>query len=611
MDGGIRAVFDHALKLHQNGEIQQAEELYRQVLAHNPHHADALHLLGVAALQRGVAAESESLIRRAIAISPQSALYHGNLGRALLVQGKFAESEASSLRALSLRPEYPDALHNLGVAYQQTSRPFEAVALFRQAIQLRPTFAESYRLLGAALRETGQTQEAIATYEQAIRFDPADAQALNNLGAVFEELGRLDEAITCYRKAIAVNPNFAQPYYNLGNAMKGAGKTAEAIELFQRAIALQPLLSECHNNLGICYQESGRVDDAIRQYGLAIEQQPNSDLAYKNLGNALSQKREFVRSYEAFEQALKLNPLMHEARFDRSLSLLLQGKLAEGWSEYEFRQWVRQQENQHLAQPVWDGTDLGGARILIQCEQGLGDAIQFIRYVPLVKRKGGVVTVLCRPELRRLLVAQVEIDDVACEASVDRGFGVRCPLLSLPRIFGTTLETIPTGVPYLRAAPKLISRWQERLQGVKGLKIGLAWAGNPEHGNDRNRSLPLSTLAPLIRLPNFTWVSLQKGRAAEPSNSVAVLHDWTREIDDLADTAALIQNLDIVISCDTAVAHLAGALGKPVWVMLPYNPDWRWLLDRPDSPWYPRRAYSVSDGREIGTGSSRNSLPRF
>jgi tetratricopeptide (TPR) repeat protein len=583
----VRILFDQAVHLHQRGELLQAEALYRRIVAQAPNHADALHLLGVVVLQLGRPHECEPLIQRAIAINPQSAIYHGNLGRAFLAQGKFGEAETCCRKALSLRPDLADAHHNLGVTYQQTGRPREAIAHLHQAIALRPGFAESYRFLGASLREIGQAPEAVTAFRQAIALDPADAQSHNSLGGALQDLGQTDDAIACYRKAIELSPALAHAHYNLGNLMRDDGSTTRAIESYQRAIALRPVFPECRNNLGLCYQEGGRIDDAIGEYQIAISQQAHFDLAYKNLGNALSQKREFAASREAFEHALRLNPQLDEARFDMGISLLLEGKLSEGWEQYEYRLRVsRLRGQEEFVEPVWDGSDLSGARILIHCEQGLGDAIQFVRYVPLVKRTGGAVTVRCHPELRRLFDGQVEIDAVTSDTP-RHGFDVRCPLLSLPHVFHTTLETIPAEVPYLRADPEPAVRWRERLSEFKGFKVGLVWAGNPSHGNDRNRSLSLSMFAPLTTLPGVRLISLQKGPAAEQSRLMPALSDWTSEISDFADTAALIENLDLVISCDTAVAHLSGAMGKPTWVLLPYNPDWRWLLDRTDSPWYP------------------------
>jgi hypothetical protein len=291
---------------------------------------------------------------------------------------------------------------------------------------------------------------------------------------------------------------------------------------------------------------------------------------------------------EAFEKAITLRADYALAHWNLGLILLSLGDFQRGWAEYEWR-WRRPEyaRHDHFKRPRWDGTQLGRRRILLHTEQGFGDVIQFIRFVPKVVERGGKVILACHSELRRLL-SKIE----GVQQWIDPGetlpeFDVHCPLMSLPKVFGTTVQTVPGQAPYLAAGAELAERWRERVEGLPGRKVGLAWAGRPGHGNDRNRSIRLNQLEKLGIVAGVSFVSLQKGEAARQQTPGLTITDWTADLNDFADTAALIANLDLVIAVDTAVAHLAGALGKPVWVLLPFVPDWRWMLDREDSPWYP------------------------
>lgn len=337
---------------------------------------------------------------------------------------------------------------------------------------------------------------------------------------------------------------------------------------------------------------AGRFREAESLLREVLSHQPDDLNALQALACALTEQGEIDRAIVAYESALSYKPDHAGARWGVSLLRLLKGDFARGWIDYEAR-WeaVPALRRPNFPQPLWDGSDLKGRRILLYPEQGFGDLIQAIRYVSLVRAAGARSVVFAPPELRRLWQTHPDIDRIVTEADVQPEFDVHCPLMSLPRLFGTTLQTIPAPVPYLSADGSMSDLWKRRLSAQPpGLKVGLSWAGRPTHLNDRNRSLALSTLAPLGRLSGVRYYSLQKGEAGQQAAAPPAgmqLVDWTHEIRDFADTAALVVNLDLVICCDSAVAHLAGALGKPVWVLLPFVPDWRWQLDRDDSPWYP------------------------
>ena len=521
----IEQAFQTALAHHQAGRLVEAEAIYRQILAVEPRHANALQLLGLIAHHMGRVDVAVDLITKAIAIIPNCPEAHYNLGNALIAKGQLDEAAAS----------------------------------YRQAIALRPNYAEAHNNLGNALKDKSQTEEAVTAFRQAIALNPNLPEAYNNLGNLLKDKGQLDEAVVAYRQTIALKPNLPEAHYNLGVALYGTGQLDEAAASYRKAVALRPNYAEAHNNLGNALKDKSQTEEAVTAYREAISLIPNYAEAHSNL----------------------------------ALALLLQGNFTEGWAEHEWRWKLKVVAclRRNLNQPQWDGSHLAGRTILLHAEQGFGDAIQFIRYVPLVQERGGKAIIECQPELQALLQANMPDLPVVARGHTLPAFDVHCPLLSLPRIFATDLSNIPRNVPYLHASVADAGIWRDRIAGYSSeIKAGIVWAGNPNHTNDRNRSLNLSSLTPLSEVPGVRFFSLQKGKADSEAKMVSAgieLTDMAGELKDFADTAALIANLDLVITVDTAVAHLAGAMGKPVWTLLPFAPDWRWLLVREDSPWYP------------------------
>jgi tetratricopeptide (TPR) repeat protein len=656
----IQQAFDLALQHHRAGRLREAEQLYRQILAQKPEHADAMHLLGVLAHQVGRNDVAVGLIHRAIALNPNNAKAHSNLGSALKDNGQLDEAVAACRRAIALNPNLPEAHNNLGGVLKDKGQLDEAIAAYRRAIALKPNYPEAHNNLGVALKEKGQLDGAITAYRQAIAFNLNLPEAHNNLGIALKDNGHLDEALTAFRQAIALNPNFPEAHSNLGNALREKGQLDEALAACRRAIALRPNYSEAysnlgnalasqgeldeaiaayrqaiafnsnlpeaHYNLGNVLKDKGQLDGAIAAYRQAIAFNPNLPEAHGNLGNALKDKGQLDEAIAAFRQAIALNPNFPEAHynlgnvlkdkgqldgsiaacrqaialrpdyadahFNLSLSLLANGCFQQGWEEYEWRWKCKDLSTpRNFAQPQWDGRPLEGRTILLYTEQGFGDALQFMRYLPLVAERGGRIIVECQAELQRILQTIAGKWQVVARGQPLPAFDLHCPLLSLPRVFGTNLANVPNIVPYLHADAEDASGWQHRLADYSPrVKVGLAWAGSPTHTNDRNRSIKLARLAPLGRAPGVRFFSLQKGAAAAEARTPPPgmeLVDWTQDLKDFAGTAALIANLDLVIAVDTAVVHLAGAMGKPVWTLLPYVPDWRWLMGREDSPWYP------------------------
>jgi Flp pilus assembly protein TadD len=452
-----------------------------------------------------------------------------------------------------------------------------------------------------------------------------DASTLNHRGVTLRRLNRMDEAIVCYRRAIALQPDLAEAHHNLGNALADQNQLDDAVLCYRRAIALRPDWSEAHNHLGtvllaqgnaqqalachrtalalragdprtLCYlgdalAYQGALDAAIDSYRQSLSIDPTDHETHNNLGNALLDARRLDEAIACYRQALSLRPDLLAIRSNLSKALLTQGNLLEGFAEQESRWCVAANPTGALPPDVWDGRDVRGKTVLIHTEQGFGDTIQFIRYAPLLAARGARVVIECQPQLQRLLQAMPGVDGVLGRGQQLPPFDFRALLMSLPANFKTTLETIPAQVPYLRAPNELTQRWRQRLaEDRQCLKVGLAWAGNPRQKNDHNRSMQLSMLAPLARVPGARFYSLQTGDAARQLNECGGalrLVDCAPELFDFAQTAALIENLDLVISVDTAVAHLAGALGRPVWTLLAFAADWRWLLHRADNPWYP------------------------
>jgi tetratricopeptide (TPR) repeat protein len=588
----VQQAFELALRRHQAGHLREAEQIYREVLAEQPEHSGATHYLGVIALQTGRGEVALELLSRALALRPDYAEAYFNLGNALNGLGRVEGAIDAYGQAVAIKPNLADAHNNLGNVLKKIGRMEEAIAAYRRVIVLKPRDAKAHVNLGIALKQTGRVDEAIAAYGEAIALEPNLAEAHHKLGIARQGKGQLDEAITEYRQAIALKPD-AEVFCSLGNALQDQGQLDEAAAAHRQAIALRRDFAEAHYNLGNVLQDERWLEEAIVAYHQSLALRPDYVEAHNNLGNAFRKKGQFDDAAAAYRRAIALSPSNADAHSNLALVLLLRGEYEEGWWEFEWRWKVEGFASckPWLERPFWDGNELAGRTILLHGEQGFGDVIQFVRYVPLTVERGGRVILGVRPELVRLLRRLPGVERCITVNDPLPDFDVHCPLQSLPRLFRTTLQSIPLQRDPLLADLELVRMWGVRVgKQPSGLKVGLVWAGNPKQANDRNRSMTLSTLAPLADLPGIQFFSLQKGEAgkqAADSLSRMAIVDWATELGDFADTAALMANLDLIISVDTAVAHLAGAMGKPVWVLLTALADWRWLQVREDSPWYP------------------------
>lgn len=549
------------VRFHQSGELQKAEELYEEILKSDPVHADAMHLLGFIRHQTGDNAAAAALIRMAIRIHADSPDYYNSLGLVLKAQGKIEEAVSCYQKALSLKPDMTEALNNLGIAFQGQGKHDKAVACYRKILETGPDIAEVHNNMGNAFKEMGKPEAATASYKTALQIRPDYAEAWFNMANTCLERNRFHDAIYYYRKGLELNPVCAEACYNMANAHYELGQLEAAINGYSRAVRLKPDFTAAYDNMGKAWQDMGRLEEALACY----------------------------------EKTLRLEPENADTHFDRSLLLLLSGNFKEGWKEYEWRfvksGWKKVYPHR-LAIPRWDGSDFEGKRLLVHAEQGLGDTIQFARYLPMVKKKGGEVVFEVKEALIPLFRNFPGIDGLRALSPTEQpatDFDLFIPLLSLPGLFATTPATIPAKIPYLYADPRKTQYWRTQLPG-RGLKAGVIWAGSPGNNDDRNRSCNLSHFFPLARITALKLYGLQKGAAAAQADDLPKSISFAnvgQALDDFSDTAAVIENLDLIISVDTAVVHLAGAMGKPVWTLLPYAPDWRWFLEGSHSPWYP------------------------
>ena len=548
---------DQVGALCEQGRLDEAETICRGELQDMPGNAEALHLLGLIALQRGDADQAVRLISQAVAAAPQEAKYHINLSAVLSQAGRNEDAMATARRVVALHADYPEAHNNLGSALVRLGHCEAALGSYDRAIALRPDYDEAFYNRGVALQSLKQYEEAAGSYQRTIELQADYLEAYNNLGIVLVALRRFDEALACYDQVIALDPEYDEAHYNRGFALQSMERYEAAIASYDQALVLRPDYAEALKNRGMAFQALDRYDEALAE----------------------------------FDRSVALRPDHAPTHFSKSVCLLQSGDLTRGWREYEWR-WRTPELMigwRHFAQPLWLGEQpTDGRTILVHAEQGLGDTLQFCRFVPLIAARGARVVLEVQQPLARLLAEFPGAAQTVTYGGELPPFDLHCPLLSLPLALGITLETIPAE-SYLAADPALVAGWQERIATLSGLRVGLVWAGAPGLVADLRRSIPLERLAPLGAVPGVSFVSLQKGDAAKQVGvpSSLPLHDFTGELYDFADTAALIATLDLVVSVDTAVAHLAGALGKPVWLLDRFDACWRWLRGREDSPWYP------------------------
>ncbi len=608
-DGALAIRPDDAKALSNRGntlkELKRFPEAlasYDRALAVRPDDAETLYSRGITLHQLKRFPEALASYDRALAVRPNNAEALYSRGISLHQLKRFPEALASYDRALTVRPDYVEALYTRGVTLKELKRFDEAMASYDRALAVRPDYVEAFYSRGNTLHELKQFPEALASYDRALAVRPDYVEALTNRGATLQELKQFEEALASYDRALAASPDYAEALSNRGNTLHDLKRFPEALASYDRALAVRPDYAEAFYNRGNALHAQKQFPDALASYDGALALRSDYAVALSNRGNTLHDLKRFPEALASYDRALAVQPDYAEAHHNKSLCRRLIGDFDRGWEKCEWRWETEQQrtEKRNFPQPLWRGSnEIAGKTVLLHAEQGYGDTIQFCRYVPLVAERGARVILEVQRPLHELMSTLAGAAQIITTGDLLPDFEVHCPLLSLPLAFGTRLDTIPSATPYLRAPSQATTNWDARLPKRRP-RIGLAWSGNPVHKNDRNRSIGLSCLSSLIDI-DATFVSLQNDVRTEDATALKDRGDLLHFGDALrnfSDTAALISNLDLVISVDTGVAHLAGALAKPVWVLLPYIPDWRWLLDRDDSPWYPTgRLFRQDDTR--------------
>ncbi len=576
--------------------LAEAEAAFREAVRFKPQIAGTHANLGMACFHQGKFKEAEEPLRQAVGLEPNNAAFLLHLGGALEALNRIQEAEAAYRAALAAQPGNPDCHFRLGKALERLKKPADAEKCFRAATQLKSNHADFWAALGGVLEAQGQSRAAADAFDVAVKLQPKNPEFVNNLGIILANLYQYAEAEAAYRRALQIDPKSAMVHSNLGNCLRSQGRLDEAITILLEAIRLRPNYPEAHNNLGIAYV----------------------------------QKRLTTEAAACYEEALRLRPNYPEAHLNRSFLWLSGGDFQRGWAEYEWRFKLKNRQVPGKA-PQWDGKPLDGRRLLLHCEQGLGDAVQFMRYAALIPRgSGGTIAIECPEALVELARTCPGIDHVVKQGQKADGFDISFPVMSVARILGTNLSNIPGGkkggvqkgtgtfsagitdscqsealgggkgarplldgtVPYFRPDPARVAHWRAELDLIPGRKIGISWQGNRDHKMDRLRSLPLAAFAPLAKARGVSLCSIQKGFGTEQltdgtADGVPVRDFGSLASASYADTAALIKALDLVVTVDTSIAHVAGAIGAPVWVMVQYAADWRWLTERSDTPWYP------------------------
>ena len=545
---GVRIAtrFRRAAQQHANGRLADAERTYREALVLAPDHAGSLHGLGVLYLQLGRSELAVANIGRAVQLRPQQPRFNLDLGRALRARGHLEEARA--------------ALH--------------------VACLLAPGDAAAHLELATALAMLGRTEDALDGYRAALRLGPDAPGGWAGMGLLLHRIGELEDAEIAFRRLLELRPDDAAARALLGAVLLDRGAFKAAAALLQDALRQAPEDAEIASNLGLALQGLGELPLSIEVFRLALRRQPDHAAIRTNLAGALRDAGLVTEAEAELREILQRDPQHPAARFNMATLQLGAGDFAAGWPGFEARLELPGRPQRGFDQPRWTGQSMRDGTVLLHAEQGFGDTIQFCRYAARVAQRARVILEVPEPLVR--LLRSLPVAEVVARGAALPAFDEHCPLPSLPMVFATSLQTIPAGIPYLSApaAPD----WEKRLGELRGLRVGLCWAGSGGYSHDRWRSLTPASLAVLAGVPDVTFISLQKGAPELPPLDI---RDWTGELADFADTAALVACLDLVISVDTAIAHLAGALGRPVWLLNRFDADWRWLRDRDDSPWYP------------------------
>lgn len=590
-----RSIFKTACTRHAEGQLEEAMRGYREALECKPDLCEAHFNAGLIYLHRKQWHAAVDAYQKVLKQNPEWPEAHFNMAQACDQAGLPTQAIQAYGRALALKPDYFEACYNLGCAHLNAKEYIAAVRYLSRATRMRKVCPEVYNNLGQAHEGLKEGDLAEQCYAKAYAMDPSMLAACFNLAQRMKAKGRLDDAARLYKDAIARHPDSASAINNLGNILRDLQRYDEAVACYRQVVALEPDLAEGHYNLGSTLRLHERFEEAIIHLHRAVQLRPDYADAWNNLALTFKNIGDLDRALSCFNRALSINPDLAVAHWNRSFVHLLKEEFLEGWADFEWRFRMPQRPSIYpfqLEGALWSGQTSHDATILVHDEQGVGDTFQFVRYLPQVKSRCHRVILETRAELVALLAHQSGADQIIVRSSDGKpavAYDYYVPLMSLPGIFHTTTETIPFGEPYIVADSRNAQQWRAKLP-ASNLKVGLVWSGRPQHTNDRNRSCRLNDLRPLLEIPNVLFVGLQKGAAAEQAaNLPAGIHfvNLGEDLKDFNDTAGLLAHLDLLIGVDTAVIHLAGAMGKPTWVMIPFIPDWRWAMHREDSRWYP------------------------
>lgn len=596
----IRSKMSQGFALQQQGKLAEAETIFRQVIAIDPTNADALAFLGITLAKVGKGLEALHFLAAAVQYQPANPAYHSNLGNALRDVGRYAEAVECYDRALKLKPDFFVAHHARGVSLLFVNKPAQAIESLERAVQMVPNDAYALNDLGVGFERVGRFNEALMCFSRSATLEPKYFEAHHNLGKVLLQLGNAVAALASFDQAVKLAPRVFELHLRRGIALAVLERYQESLVCFDTAVALNHNSVEAHNNRGMAFGRIMQPEKALESFLQAAALQPDSAQIHANVATALKNLRRYRESLSSFDRALSYGPDDFAVQWGKALVLLSLGEFADGWRLYESRLGVPDLllMQRQFDRPRWSGgDDLHGKTVLIHAEQGLGDTLQFCRYIPMLEDQGATVVFQVQPVLKKILRS---LRFSGTLMSVDEPlpkYDCYSPLLSLPLAFGTVTDSIPSAVPYLNADEGVKQYWRERFSNVAGLKVGINWQGNIDAEKQislRGRSFALIEAQPLAQIPGVQLMSLQKGSAANQLDRVDFGARILRVIDphkigedDFAETAAILMALDLLITADTALAHLAGALGIRVWVVLPMICDWRWCTEGNLSPWYP------------------------
>ncbi len=589
------SLFQQAAQMHEKGDLFKALETYHTVVNMQPDLPEAYFNIALIYFVQKDWHTAISSYQKALHIKPFWPEAWYNLAQAHEAASDPQNAIAAYQQALKFNPDYIEAAYNLGCLYLDRKDFKKAVLFFERTIEKKPDHVSAHNNLAQAYRCLNNLPQAIHYFLQSCQLNPDFGDAWFNLAEIHQASGDFEKAVECYQKAIKTQTNPCAAFNNLGNLYKRLQQFDQAIQYYRQVVDLQPELPEGHFNLASVLRLTNHIDTALHHFSIAVQLRPNYAEAWNNVALTLKNMGDLTRARTCFDRAVQFDPDLAIARWNRSFVNLLEGRWQEGWRDFEWRfkipQWASLYPHR-LNDRIWDGKTVSNRTILVHDEQGLGDTLQFVRYLPLVRQCCGRLILETRKELACLLEGFPGIDAIMIRSKTPPPsslFDYYIPLMSLPKVFQTTAANIPGKVPYLQAPSAKIDSWHNKIPR-KGLTIGLVWSGRPEHTNDANRSGALELFEPLLQMKHIQFIGLQKGPAAAQAGQFAGLNGFFNigdQLSDFCDTAGLLAALDMVITVDTAVAHLAGAMGRPVWVLIPFIPDWRWMMKGQTSPWYP------------------------